>query len=376
MQRKLTGIERATYVLLFAILLIYALIEAKHFFYPIALAALFSYLLYPLAAFLEEKVRIPRAISILLAIFFAFVVLYFAGNFMAIQVRKMVSDFPTLKQTAVSNLKNFQSIIETKFDISVEEQEQWLQQQVTKIFERGGEILKVVSVKALGTIEAILLIPIFAFFMLFYRDRWRNFILMLAEKQHGKLTDKLLKQISHVTTRYVVGVLTDVAILATSHSVFLTIIGLKYSVAIGIMTAMLSFIPYFGTLVSGIIPFTFSLLISSNPYVPLLIVLYFWAITFVDHNILIPTIIGGNVHLNPLITILSIIAAGTIWGIPGMIIIIPTIGVVKIVCDNVEGLEPYGYVLGIETNQKALMKLKDIWEKIKEKEDEEDEAQG
>jgi predicted PurR-regulated permease PerM len=198
---------------------------------------------------------------------------------------------------------------------------------------------------------------------------------MLAEKQNGKLTDNLLKQISKVTTRYVVGVLTDVAILATSHSIFLTIIGLKYSIAIGIMTAMLSFIPYFGTLVSGIIPFTFSLLISTNPYMPLLIILYFWIITFVDHNILIPTIIGGNVHLNPLITILSIIAAGTIWGIPGMIIVIPAIGIIKIICDNVEGLEPYGYVLGIETNQKALNKLKDIWAKIKEKEEDDDSPQ-
>ncbi len=369
MQRKLTGLERATFILLFTILLVYALKEAKHFLYPIALAGLFSYLLYPLAAFLEEKLKVPRAFAILFAIFFAFAVLYFAGNFFALQIKRMVADFPTLKQTAINNLKNFQALIETKFNISVEQQEKWVQQQVTKLFERAGDILKVVSVKAIGTIEALLFIPIFAFFMLYYRDRWRNFILMLAEKQHGKLTDKLLKQISDVTTRYVVGVITDVAILATSHSIFLTLIGMKYSIAIGVMTAMLSFIPYFGTLVSGIIPFTFSLLISSNPYVPLLIVLYFWIITFVDHNILIPTIIGGNVHLNPLITILSIIAAGTIWGIPGMIIIIPAIGVIKIICDNVEGLEPYGYVLGIETNQKALNKLKEIWAKIKEKEE-------
>jgi predicted PurR-regulated permease PerM len=192
---------------------------------------------------------------------------------------------------------------------------------------------------------------------------------MLAEKQHSKLTDSLIRQISSVTTRYVVGVLIDVMILATLHSIFLSLIGMKYAVALGVMTASLSFIPYFGTLVSGVIPFTFSILISPNPYTPLFIIAYFWLITFVDHNILIPTIIGGNVHLNPLITILSIIAAGVVWGIPGMIIIIPTIGVIKIICDNIENLEPYGYVLGIDTNQKNLRKISEIIAKIKEKED-------
>ncbi len=371
MERKLTALERATFILLFTILLIYALIVAKHFLYPIALAVLFSYLLYPLAAFLEEKLKAPRTLAILLAIFVAFVVLYFAGNFFALQIKHMVSDFPTLKKTAVNNLKNFQAMIETKFHVSVEDQEIWLQHQITKIFEKGGKILTVVSIKAIGTLEAILLIPVYTFFMLLYRDRWKNFILMLAEQRNGKLTDNLLKQISKVTTRYMVGVLIDVTILAISHTVFLTIIGLKYSVAIAIMTAMFSFIPYFGTLVSGTVPLTFSLLISSNPYTPLLILLYFWVITFVDHNILIPTIIGGNVDLNPLITILSIIAAGVIWGIPGMIVIIPTIAVIKIICDNVEGLDAYGYVLGVETKGKAMKKLKDIWSKIKEKDESE-----
>jgi len=309
----------------------------------------------------------------LTSMFFAFAIIYIAGNFFAVQISKMVSDFPSLKQQAIANLKNFQYMIESHTGFSVQAQEEWLQSQVSNFFEEGGKIIKEISTQALGTIEAILFIPIFTFFMLFYRDRWRNFILMLAEHQHSKLTDNLLKQVSKVTTRYVVGVLIDVTILAIAHSTFLSIIGLKYAIIIGIMTASLSFIPYFGTLVSGIIPLTFSLLTTSEPYIPLLIIAYFALITFVDHNILIPTIIGGNVHLNPFITILSIIAAGTIWGIPGMIVIIPTIGVIKIICDNVDGLEPYGYVLGIETNQKTLNKLRDIFNKIKEKEDEDEE---
>ncbi len=370
--RKLTGLERITYILLFTILFIYALIQAKHFLYPIALAALFSYLLFPLVYALEVKLKMPRTLAILVSIFLSFVVLYFVASFFSAQISNMISDFPTIKKQAVANLKSFQYLIENKIHISVEEQERYAQQQITKALESAGAVLKVVSVKALGTIEAILLIPIFMFFMLFYRERWRNFILMLADKSNSKLTDDLMNQISTVTTRYIVGIIIDVTILAISHSIFLTVIGLKYSLAIAIMTAIWSFIPYFGTLVSGLIPLTFSLILSSNPYVPLFILLYFWLITMIDHNILLPTIVGGNVHLNPLITILGVIAAAIIWGIAGMIIIIPTIGVVKIVCENVPGLEPYGYLLGVNTHPKAFAKLKDIFARIKEKDEDED----
>ncbi len=366
--RKLTSLEKWTYILLSTVLFIYILKGAKHFLYPIALAALFSYLLYPLVNFLE-KLKMPRAFAILFSIFFAFLALYFLGNFFGGQIKNMISDFPTIKKQAVANLKSFQYIIENKLHISIEEQERWVQSQLSKVMENLGDIAKVVSMKALGTIEAILFIPIFLFFMLYYRERWRNFILMLADSpdSDSKLTDELMNQISKVTTRYIIGVIIDVSILATLHSVFLTVIGMPYAIAIAVMTASLSFIPYFGTLISGIIPLSFSLILTSNPYIPLLIIGYFWLITFIDHNILLPTIVGGNVHLNPLITILGVIGAASVWGIAGMILIIPTLGVIKIICDNVEGLEPYGYVLGIDTHPKALNKLKNIFEKMKDK---------
>ena len=100
------------------------------------------------------------------------------------------------------------------------------------------------------------------------------------------------------------------------------------------------------------VPLTFSLILTNNPYEPMWIVIYYIIIIAIENNILTPTITGGSVHLNPLVTILGLILAATIWGIPGMILIIPTLGVIKIICDNIEGLEPYGYILGIDKKTK------------------------
>ncbi len=364
---KKNFIQQAAYTLLFITLLIYGLIEAKQFLYPIFLAVLLSYLLFPLVNFLEKKIKIPRALAILLGLIVAFVFLYGAISFMVSQIKNLASDIPALKRQAIDNLKAFQAYIDTHFGFSIEEQEKWMQAKISEMLENSGKILKSVAVSATLTIEAILFIPIFTFFMLLYRDRFKNFVLKLAETKNSKLTENLLEEISSVTIRYVIGVITVVIILAISHSVALTIIGVKYAIILGILAAMMSFIPYFGTLVSGIIPLTFSLITSSNPYEPLFIALYYWAITFVDHNILTPTIVGGNVNLNPFITILGIIIAGTIWGIPGMIIIVPTLGIIKIICDNVPGLEPYGYILGIEHKK---WKISRKFKKLRELDDE------
>jgi predicted PurR-regulated permease PerM len=145
--------------------------------------------------------------------------------------------------------------------------------------------------------------------------------------------------------------------LAIIHSTVLSIIGIKYAVVLGIIAACFSFIPYFGTIVSGVLPVAFTLFAEENPYLAIAVLAYYVIISLIDHNILTPSIVGGNVHLNPFITILSIIVGAMIWGIPGMIIVVPVMAVVKIICDNVEDLKPVGYILGVDKGGLSIRKI-------------------
>ena len=354
-----------TAFLIFAALFVYILIVAKQILYPIVLAVLFSYLLYPLANFLEKKARFPRALSILVTLLVFLALIFGLGNLLVAQIRVFAADFPILKEQAIANLENLQAFIEKRFGVAVDEQELWLRDRISIFFESSGELIKSMLHVATGTLEAVILIPIFSFFMLLYRDRAKTFLFKLVEKEDGKLTHKVLDQISKVTIRYVGGVLSVVFILAISHSIALSIIGVKYAIVLGIMAASISIIPYLGTPLSAVIPLTFSIIAHDSIYMPIFIILYFWAAMFVDHNFLTPTIVGGNVSLNPLITILSIIIAATIWGIPGMIVIVPVIAVIKIICDNIPELEPYGYILGIDQHGFSMKKIRKLFTKKK-----------
>jgi predicted PurR-regulated permease PerM len=71
-----------------------------------------------------------------------------------------------------------------------------------------------------------------------------------------------------------------------------------------------------------------------------------------------PLVVGAEVNINPLFTIIGLVAGEAIWGIPGMILAIPLIGVTKIICDHIAMLKPYGYLLGQEKKPDSKFKVK------------------
>ena len=142
------------------------------------------------------------------------------------------------------------------------------------------------------------------------------------------------------------GVVLVVLILTVLNSAGFLIIGLEYALLLGVVSALFNFIPYFGTLIGGAVPLLFSVLSNGFTGQALAILLFFLGVQFLENNILTPKITGGQVQLNPLFTILAIIAGGMIWGLPGLLVAVPFLGMFRVVCKHVPGMEPYAYLLG------------------------------
>ena len=311
-----------------------------------------AYLLLPVASYLEN-IKVPRPVSILLSILLGMTVIGGVVFFLYNRITFFLEDIPTLRLNAQNNINAVLNEIEADFGFSVEAQKNWLRQNFNDYFESGaGNILNAFSATT-STIFAIGIIPVYVFFMLFYRNKFRNFILMVTGKGTHDKTKNVLEQISNVTQRYVGGVVTVVLILCILNSVGLMIIGIKYAIMFGILSALMNLIPYFGTLIGGVIPLTFTLF-SDTPEKALGIIVLYLIIGFTDHNILTPNITGGAVQINPFFTILGLVIAAVIWGVPGMLIAVPTMGIVKIIFENVTELHPYAYLMGTEGPRRYL----------------------
>jgi predicted PurR-regulated permease PerM len=147
---------------------------------------------------------------------------------------------------------------------------------------------------------------------------------------------------------------------------------MKFAIALGIVSAFFNFIPYFGTLLGGLVPFLFALLVENNPGLAFRVVILFIIIQFIENNILTPNIVGGNVKVNPFFIITGLVAASIIWGIPGMLLIVPFLAIVRIVFSHIDSMRPYAFLLGEEGTAKhsiTMNKIKKLWPWAKKKVD-------
>jgi predicted PurR-regulated permease PerM len=123
------------------------------------------------------------------------------------------------------------------------------------------------------------------------------------------------------------------------------IIGIPSPLFWGIIVSLLNVIPYVGTII-GFGAVTLFALLVVGPATVLFAIIMFLVVQFVDNNFLTPTIAGGQIDINPLAAIISIVVWGMIWGVVGMVLALPILGLIKIICDTIPELKPYGYLLG------------------------------
>ena len=358
--KSLKPLIRISLLLLTIILFIYGVIAAKQFLFPLAIGAMFAYLLFPIANFLEKH-RFPRILAILTSIAFALVIIGVIVFLFYRQLTKMFADFDTLKESANTNIELLQHNLENLLGLQDNRLEQFLKTQVDQFFQgNGGELGKAFSTTT-GTILRIVLLPIYVFLFLYYRTKFAYFILKIVRKEQKHVTIKILRDISTVAARYMGGVSIVVLILCVLNSTGLLIIGVDYAILLGITSAFFNFIPYFGTLMGGAIPLLFVLLTTSDPlHYGLYVIILYAIVQVIENNILTPNIVGGNVKINPFFIILGLMMGGMVWGIPGMLVVVPFLAILRIIFYHIESMQPYAFLLGPRGTQKHSITLSKI----------------
>ncbi|PKV75415.1 AI-2E family transporter [Pontibacter ramchanderi] len=354
MAKDYKRIKKLTYWLLFLVLLVFVLVEAREFLYPLVMAMLFAYLLYPVVKRLEQW-GVPRLLANFVTIITSMAL--FAGLLVLLykQLSVFLTDFPELKDKALANIDLLQAHIDRKFGDDNQSNERWLRMQVNNALDLSGNAITSILLATTSTVTKFALMPVYIFLMLYYRNKFEVFLFKaLPSHRHGKVK-VMIDEISSVTKRYMGGVVIVILILCFLNSAGLLIIGVEYAILLGIVSAFINFIPYFGTLIGGAVPLLYTLVVQGDPQKTLAVLLFFLVVQFTENNILTPNITGSRVNINPLFTILSIIVGGMLWGLPGMFVAVPVMGMFKIYFDNSPQLQAFSYLLGTEgTEEHAL----------------------
>lgn len=325
--------------MLFIILLFFGMIAARGFLVPLFVSITFAYLIYPFSHWLEKK-GFNRIIASFIGIILLLSIVIFFLSFVFTKIHQILNNSDDILVQANHNLKLMEGFIKDNLGISFEDQNKWLRNLISNLLDSSSEFSQRFFKATTSTLFKMAMIPVFIFYFLQFRERFSRFFYEIANDKHKEITAHFIDKVSFVTPRYIGGVFIVVMVLVVLNSVGLLIIGLKYAVFFGVISAIFNFIPYFGTWIGAFFPFTFALLTGDSPNQAVYVLILFVIIQFTENNILTPNITGGYVDINPLFTILSIMLGGILWGIAGMFVIIPMVATLKIYCDFFPDLQP------------------------------------
>jgi len=137
------------------------------------------------------------------------------------------------------------------------------------------------------------------------------------------------QEINHVVSTFIRGQVLDGIIVGLVSSIGLTLIGMDFAFLIGFTAGVANIIPYIGPLV-GCIPAIIIGLLSPDPMQAVWALLVFFVVQQLDEAIISPKIVGDSTGLHPVLIIMAVIIGASLGGIMGMLLAVPTMGVIKL----------------------------------------------
>ncbi|WP_223649614.1 AI-2E family transporter [Hymenobacter psoromatis] len=344
-QVKQPAVIYFTFFLVGLSLTVFVLHTLADLFLPLVYAILFSLLLMPIVTRLERW-HWPRMLAIAVAILLVALSVGLLFTFFGSQIIGLRSELPLI-QTKLGVLFNqTQQQLAQRFHFQPVSREQVIDKTLLAIRNEGGSYLGSTLDTTLGVLSTVVLVPIYMFCFLYYRDHLRQFMFRFVEPDKRTTVLHTVDNIQNVVQGYMVGLATVIAVVSVMNAIGLLALGVKYALFFAVFASVLAVIPYIGITVGSIIPALITYVETGSLVHGLAVVGVFMFVQVISDNILSPLITASKVSLNPLTAIIALILGAQLWGTPGMILSVPISAVIKVMLDANKSTEPWGFLLG------------------------------
>lgn len=337
--------KKLSSVLFSIAILCVALIYGKNLILPILFSILLSNLLLPITQYLSRK-KIYKVLTILLPLIITILVGAAVLYLLSSQIFKFVDDMPTLKVRFDQIIHDFQVWFKKGTSITITKQNQYFKEQVDDLKEVAPNFMGSTVSSISQIFSYVFLIPIYTFLILFYRSKIRQFLINVFKTDNEDKVEDILIESTNIAQKYMTGLLIETTLVFTLNVIGFLILGIKYAVFLALLAALLNLIPYVGMLVANILCMLITVVSSADINNAIGVGIVLAVVQFLDNNFGMPLIVGNKVRINALVTIIGVLVGGALCGIPGMFLAIPGLAVIKVICDRVNELKPWGKLLG------------------------------
>lgn len=341
------SLARSVLILLLLFLMFAALYYARPFLIPFTFAALFSMLMLPVALWMEEK-GVNRVVAVLLAILLLAAVFTGIGWLIAWQISDLAKDAQQIEQNVARRIEELRQYIDQTFGISRQQQKEILEQQQSTSGGRMSSMASGFLAGLGGFLTNVVLVLVYTFLFMYFRDHLKKFILLLVPQARKAKAETTIHNCRLVAQKYISGLALMIVGLWVMYGIGFSIIGVKNALFFAILCGLLEIVPFVGNLTGNAITVLMTLAQGGSMSMVVGIVVTYGVVQFIQTYIFEPLVVGAGVNIHPLFTIIGIVVGELLWGISGMVLAIPLLGITKIICDNVEPLQPIGYLIGEE----------------------------
>lgn len=300
---------------------------------PFILGAILAYLLDPLADRLE-RAGMRRVWAVVLITLGALLVLV-AASLLVVptlveQATALIAITPQLvSQVGDRLVAHFPTLVEP--DSPLREQ---IGDLGAGLQARGGALLNTILSYGAGVLNGLLIVlvvPVVTFYMMLDWDHMVSRIDDLLPRQHAPTIRRLARESDETLAAFIRGQGLVCLILGTFYAVALAGVGLGFGLVVGAIAGVLTFIPYVGALVGGILAIGLALYQFWGDWVWVIVV---WAIfqagQFVEGNFLTPKLVGERVGVHPVWLLFALAAFGSLFGFLGVLVAVPVAAVIGV----------------------------------------------
>lgn len=304
---------------------------------PLIIGIIITYLLLPLIDFFEKR-NISRTMSILISmsliVFIIFAILKWIIPIMASNITEIVKVIPDI----------FDSVYKSLLDLIEKNLPYDLYNSVEEEINNGFLVLQQKTIA--GLYSLILLIPktiatvidvlvglILSFYILKDKELIIKNLKLIFPKKYREEIFCFMRDIHRVALKFIQGQIIIAIIIGIIETIGLYIVGMPYAIFLGFIGGISNIIPYFGPYIGAVPAVVIALTIS--PWKALLVISVFVIVQQLDNIILTPKIIKGKLGLHPIITIMSVLVGGRLFGFFGLVFAVPIVAMIKIIVKKV-----------------------------------------
>jgi predicted PurR-regulated permease PerM len=338
-------LQRSVYILFFLFLSFAGLYFAAEFLIPVTLAAVFSMLFIRFCNWMELKgIKRGLASFICIALFLSLI----AGLLflMSWQLSSLSENMDEMKNRLIALFTDMRVWLSKSIGVSYKQQEKIITEQTSTGATSAGSMAMSFATGTFSILINALLVTVYMFLFLYYRSHIKNFILKLTDRADKELADEIVHKSGQVAQKYLSGLGAMIFILWIMYGIGFSIIGVENAIFFAVLCGILEIVPFVGNLTGTSLTVLSVIVQGGDTRMIIWVLITYFVVQFIQTYILEPLVVGEQVSINPLFTIMSIVVGEMVWGISGMILAIPLIGIFKIICDHVPALQPYGFLIG------------------------------